>query len=166
MWVVKYKINEGQWQTNASEHSELDTLKDFCFRAGFSSMEDENRVKTVYALLTTEIVNEHTSFVGEMEHDGERIISIDTKTTFEGFHQNNIPQNINAPTVFGENQIVIQKMTKKELEKFPDHTDIFEWLKQQVQNTQTVPDGFERPIIAKDSVTIVSQAKLTISHSQ
>lgn len=79
-------------------------------------------------------------------------------------------ENIQFPTsqiVHGQFTIIIQKMTSAELENIEDatevHSDIFDWLKQKIENTSEIPSGFAIPIVNQDTITIVSQAMVVAS---
>lgn len=151
MFAMKYQINDGDWIiTHRDIGEKTEVLTEFSFFSklfGFSP-------STAYMVLSVE--NESLS-----EEGNDTAIV----TAISGLTKDNVPEFFrNVPIPHTENRITIKKMTTKELESLgkQGYTDIFSWLKSKVAKTTDIPEGFELPIVNKDTITLYSNAMITI----
>lgn len=160
MWVIKYKVNDNDWKTNTNQY-EINTFTDpFCVDVSATEEYIRGLGRPVYALTSLDILESNPIYMESVDVEETHL---KTQSRFHALHTDNIPESLKPFTKFGKYAITVQKMTKKELEKFPEHTDIFGWIKQQVANTTDVPEGFELPIVTDNSITIVSHAMIDIT---
>lgn len=158
IYAMKYNINNSDWTIATDNLSEINVLGDFCYR---NTVTETGSVK--YGLIQTFFrINTETETFEEEE------------IFFQGWNKdihfiNHFPYpdlNINNVEM-GENTIVIKKMTEQELQQLSTEDsiriDIFDWLKQKIKETKDVPEGFELPVVSKNTITLISQAKVIIT---
>lgn len=129
MFAIKYKINDGDFNIHSNSVNEIATL-------------------TLIGLYPNG-AGINTPSYGNV-----------SDTEFYCYNKKNIPETLKQSALFGDFTITIKKMTSKELVDTGDEQvkDVFGWIKQKISNTTNVPEGFELPIVTKDTITLYSHA--------
>lgn len=182
IYAMKYNINNSEWVVATDKSSETNVFGDFCYYNG--NAKEDPVVKYGIVDLTYKTVELEYEPVSDV--DGPVAINLETgreeaflgleagalvfSPVFYGLTEQGVPSLYNLTvhnTEVGEHTIIIKKMTEQELQKINTEgltpTDIFDWLKQKINNTKNVPEGFELPVVSKNTITLISQAKVTIS---
>lgn len=157
LFAMKYKINNGDWVIATDKTSEINVLGDFCYHNN----------ATESPLVTYGSIGYVFKNRPESESDGLLLVG---GAVFQGFTEQGgliYAEGLVHHTEVGENTIIIKKMTEQELQQINTDdltpTDIFDWLKQKIKDTKDVPEGFELPVVSENSITLISQAKITVS---
>lgn len=154
MFAIKYKTEGNDWVVQGNFEYATQAVTNFALE-----MEVEQSLtqsKECYVLLGLGI-----PVLPEIIVDEHEMGAFIVEPRLHGLTADNIPEPFKDKAVFGEYKVIIKKMSKSELAKFPEHEDFFDWLKQKIANTTNVPEGFALPEVSKDSIHIISQAKIT-----